>query len=837
MQRTATDTAVNSKNVPDVLFVDEDGNPIEPGNENVLFFDENGHEIPEEIAQQLLETGKYLDSRELYHSTSATESQIGFISGKQQKQQQHQPIRHDSSSMSSHRVSNSHSQSHAIALAEAQARIFAEAQVQLKRREEELAQIEADANRESSRLKELIEHPTYQQHEQELQQQIQYHIHLQQKQQQQQQQHDFNKSISSTDVEKSQSLRRVPMPPPKKHSDSDTSSFHNRVGIDQSGTSLYSFSNEPTPKATQQVYDLAQLITNDHNETNNTQAQNQSKYISSDDEDYEYAHGGESTSNAAATATATSASYQEVSDDYSHQVHRHSHHRLSPQEHQYQSEYDEDAKKSYTTNQMEEIIFNQHQQLENERRMNFEREQEELQRRQQEIIDQVLKVDQSRPTSGLYMSDRGESVLANEEDDRSTTHAGHQNQHHDETIITTSASSPFHRQLHSKEQTINSQGKTYKLGTLKLVGHLRGNSIIRDSSKIYEIDLKELEKFYDGDETLVSNNGDLDANLEGGVSEENNNNNKKSEEQDFSDIMNGNTFKDEMIELDYGAIDAYTAALNAHLEAERNNEPAPTGLRYASHILTSNHAMFLENQLFLGDAFFSTGISREVSLLNTREKEVSALGKPEKDVTPTPTRSESNVGHAEKVSYKDIRATEYEDENDPYSRSNSFGSGIDLQSQPGYCVSAADLNSANIQPHPSANRHANSNSNVHSRSNIDADLGQRHHSHIFSTNSKNNMNQTQSHYRSQNSYLNMSNNTFAKNQAQNLTLKSSSHNLNNATSNSRINYSTDSYPNHIYHQQQPQQQSNHGYYGNSVNINTSNSGIYNINALIAQYSQ
>lgn len=54
------------RHVPDVLFVDEDGNPIEAGHENLIFVDEQGNEIPEEIAQQLLESGKYIDSRDLY---------------------------------------------------------------------------------------------------------------------------------------------------------------------------------------------------------------------------------------------------------------------------------------------------------------------------------------------------------------------------------------------------------------------------------------------------------------------------------------------------------------------------------------------------------------------------------------------------------------------------------------------------------------------------------------------------------------------------------------------------------------------------------------------------
>lgn len=55
-----------SRNVPDVLFVDEDGNPIEAGEENLIFVDESGVEMTEEKAIQLIESGKYIDSRVLY---------------------------------------------------------------------------------------------------------------------------------------------------------------------------------------------------------------------------------------------------------------------------------------------------------------------------------------------------------------------------------------------------------------------------------------------------------------------------------------------------------------------------------------------------------------------------------------------------------------------------------------------------------------------------------------------------------------------------------------------------------------------------------------------------
>ncbi len=55
-----------SRNVPDVLFVDEEGNPIEAGEENLIFVDETGLEITEDKAINLIESGNFIDSRILY---------------------------------------------------------------------------------------------------------------------------------------------------------------------------------------------------------------------------------------------------------------------------------------------------------------------------------------------------------------------------------------------------------------------------------------------------------------------------------------------------------------------------------------------------------------------------------------------------------------------------------------------------------------------------------------------------------------------------------------------------------------------------------------------------
>ncbi|RNA21249.1 hypothetical protein BpHYR1_003418 [Brachionus plicatilis] len=120
----------DQNHVPDVLFVDEDGNPIEPGRENIIYVDENGTQIPEQVALQLLESGKYVDSRELVNSAAARKTMSSSANSSQALYQ-----------------AQMEAKMQAMALAEAQAQVFAKAQAELKQREEELASIEADAAR------------------------------------------------------------------------------------------------------------------------------------------------------------------------------------------------------------------------------------------------------------------------------------------------------------------------------------------------------------------------------------------------------------------------------------------------------------------------------------------------------------------------------------------------------------------------------------------------------------------------------------------------------------------------------------------------------------------
>ena len=156
-----------SRNVPDVLFVDEDGNPIEAGEENLIFVDETGVEMSEEKAIKLIESGKYIDSRVLYdddlgfmnrsNSMNYAGSIVSSASNallKSNSVSQQQPPPHKSNSLT-------HAQMQAQSIAQTksklaaslsnndliqqQLQIFAEAHAKARAQADELAQIEADA--------------------------------------------------------------------------------------------------------------------------------------------------------------------------------------------------------------------------------------------------------------------------------------------------------------------------------------------------------------------------------------------------------------------------------------------------------------------------------------------------------------------------------------------------------------------------------------------------------------------------------------------------------------------------------------------------------------------
>lgn len=126
---------------------------------------------------------------------------------------------------------------------------------------------------------------------------------------------------------------------------------------------------------------------------------------------------------------------------------------------------------------------------------------------------------------------------------------------------------------------------------MRQVGSLSGKNVIYNLGKI---DLSEFDRFYQGvTEEAFTSSSRVDE-LGGG---------------DEIDPYDPNLFKDEIIDIDFGAIDAYTAGLNAQINAEKSGANANGQLQFPSHILTSNHATFIDNQMFLGDPFYSQSVS------------------------------------------------------------------------------------------------------------------------------------------------------------------------------------------------------------------------------------
>ena len=182
---------------------------------------------------------------------------------------------------------------------------------------------------------------------------------------------------------------------------------------------------------------------------------------------------------------------------------------------------------------------------------------------------------------------------------------------------------------------LKSLAGTFAAKSLYSIGYLTGDQVIRDLNRI---DAASLEKFY---QKGIRLNYDADFEPAG--------NDVKANQ--FIDPFSPDLFKDEIIDIDFGAIDAFTSALNAQLNAEKSGHPAPQNLQFPSHILTSNHAAIA------GDG--SSGIN--VQFISSS-----------KDFN----QSNSN-----------LNGSIFRDEAG-YSRSNSFGSIIDIQSQ-SYATSQA----------------------------------------------------------------------------------------------------------------------------------------------------
>jgi hypothetical protein len=190
-------------------------------------------------------------------------------------------------------------------------------------------------------------------------------------------------------------------------------------------------------------------------------------------------------------------------------------------------------------------------------------------------------------------------------------------------------------------------------------------------------------------------------------------------EDGLIDPSDPNLFRDEIVDIDFGAIDAYTSALNAQINSAQSGSDAQGAneLSFPSHILTSNHATFLDNQMLLGDATYyaqdeaGSGDGEElaqgsegdpntdennnnvnVQLLNSFREFEHSTNASFAQLNVNNNSTNQNESHAEDNNDEENNANEedegrYEDENVDYSNSHSFGSVVDIDNgQPGYTI-------------------------------------------------------------------------------------------------------------------------------------------------------
>ena len=135
----------------------------------------------------------------------------------------------------------------------------------------------------------------------------------------------------------------------------------------------------------------------------------------------------------------------------------------------------------------------------------------------------------------------------------------------------------------STRRSLESYGADYEVGAVRQVGYLSGHNILTD---LNNVDMEQFEHFYEQNGQLEFEPHNLDTNYS----------------TQFIDPFSAELFKDEIVDIDFGAIDAFTEALNQQILAEKAGVEPPKSLQFPSHVLQSNHASFLENQMFLGDS-------------------------------------------------------------------------------------------------------------------------------------------------------------------------------------------------------------------------------------------
>jgi hypothetical protein len=196
----------------------------------------------------------------------------------------------------------------------------------------------------------------------------------------------------------------------------------------------------------------------------------------------------------------------------------------------------------------------------------------------------------------------------------------------------------------------------YVVEKARQVGHLSGNQIIKCLDKI---DLSQFEKYYDQSPSF---------------------NQQPTDGIDNEDIYNDGLFKDELVDIDFGVIDAFTSALNAQINAEKNmaDNKQQSNLQFPSHVLTSKYATFLDTQIFLSDTSGIEKHSNNSGVATNIPNDTTQNGISYQLLSSLNELDQSTFNNTAMNNMNDD--DEDEEDDDEYSRSNSCGSFGDCKS-------------------------------------------------------------------------------------------------------------------------------------------------------------
>lgn len=677
-----------SRNVPDVLFVDEEGNPIEAGEENLIFVDEAGVEMTEEKAIKLIESGEFIDSRVLYDDElgPVVNRSNSMSNGGSTNSFSSNAFMHRSNSMTAAHKSNSltHAQMQAVqaqqiaqhqaqlnaapltpkserdmtSLVEQQAKVFAQAHAKAREQADNLAQIEADAATNFTTYAEL---------------------------------NSKDLQSNNSELQKTRSDRRLPVRPSKKTESYAEETYELDKIIKEQEQQLRqsgSFHNALEPAEKNQHHRSSSFQSRQRNQEEIIMKQERAMH---EEKEREYLkeqllkkqqelmeqHFLEKKQQEEIVLQNQAAAEKEAREEHRRQKRERKERReiekrqLKEQQERFQQEQER------LQREQEKVLKEQQRLQRKERKREEKRLQQEQAIREQELEQQkeeeyrrrlnqytqkktvnkneaptlsdisktstITKISQKTSASSFIPNKRNETPL--DLNDMSSNYKSYK-------TSTTSTATGSRRQSKTRA-SLEHYAKDYDVSQVKQVGYLTGNNVIRDLSNI---NLDQFKEFYEDGEQLEFEPHNLDT-----------------QSTQFIDPFSADLFKDEMVDIDFGAIDAFTEALNQQILAEKNGVEPAKDLQFPSHVIASNHASFLDNQLLLGDSSPNveerSGVNVQFITPNLRKQCQNMFAAPTKSSEPqqqqTQSRNESMLEKAARAEYQ---------------RNQSFGSVIDVQS-------------------------------------------------------------------------------------------------------------------------------------------------------------